>query len=182
MRSSNVWICGAVAITLMHPRPRRPMRLPVCVRPSRRAPAWVRVQAPAQGTQPPRGQSKAARKETITGATGEAQLRQRVEQLEEQLVDMQVLVGTLESLARGGSGAPRGGGSSGASESARIDVLETQVRAMASQIEQLSQQGRQQSGRRDDGRLSRPASPFASQAAKGPPNRRPGRPVSDRSW
>lgn len=113
---------------------------------------WVLAQASPQPTPRPQPQPKAAKKEAPSGAgSSEAQLRQRVEQLEEQLVDMQVLVGTLESLARGGSGAPRAGGGSGASEAARVDVLETQVRAMTSQIEQLSQQLRQQSGRRDDG-------------------------------
>ena len=157
MRSSHVWNCGAVAITLMHLAPAAVLAVPAVREAAPATPAWVRAQAPAplpaQGTQPPRPsqpQAKAARKEPVPSATGETQLRQRVEQLEEQLVDMQVLVGTLESLARGGGGAPREGGSNGASESARIDVLETQIRAMASQIEQL-QQGRQQSGRRDDG-------------------------------
>src|SRR5690606_36037393 len=86
--------------------------------------------------QPPRAQPKAAAKSAPGAPASETQLRQRVEQLEEQLVDMQVLVGTLESLARGGGGgAARSGGSSGASETARIDALETQVRAMTMQIE-----------------------------------------------
>jgi tol-pal system protein YbgF len=153
VRSSNVWICGAAAITLMYFTSTPASSLAGAREAAPATPAWIRVQAPpAQAAHPPRPQPKAARKEPITGATGDAQLRQRVEQLEEQLVDMQVLVGTLESLARGGGGAPRPGASSGASESARIDVLETQVRAMASQLEQLSQQGgRLQSGRRDDG-------------------------------
>lgn len=66
---------------------------------------------------------------------------------------MQVLVGTLESLARGG-GAPAaraaGGGGTGASEAARIDALETQVRAMTMQIEELSRQLRQRQGQRDE--------------------------------
>jgi tol-pal system protein YbgF len=63
-----------------------------------------------------------------------------------------VLVGTLESLARGGSAPARAGSSSGASEAARIDALETQVRAMTMQIEELSRQLRQrQGGRGDDG-------------------------------
>ncbi len=84
----------------------------------------------------------------------DAQLRQRVEQLEEQLVDMQVLVGTLESLARGGGAPARAvGGGSGASEAARIDALETQVRAMTMQIEDLSRQLRQRQGQRDEAPL-----------------------------
>lgn len=124
---------------------------PAIADPGARAPL-ILAQAPQQppASRPP--QPKATPKSAPSGApASDAQLRQRVEQLEEQLVDMQVLVGTLESLARSGGGAPRAGGSSGASEAARIDALETQVRAMTSQIEQLSQQARQQSGRRDDG-------------------------------
>ena len=76
---------------------------------------------------------------------GDAALKQRVEQLEEQLVDMQVVVGTLELLARNGAAsAPRKDGDSGGdgADSMRVDALETQVRAMAAQIEQLSQQVR----------------------------------------
>lgn len=78
----------------------------------------------------------------------EAGLRQRIEQLEEQIVDMQVVIGTLESLARS---APAAGaatqrapspGSMGASADARIDGVETQIRALTAQIEQLSEQVR----------------------------------------
>ena len=116
---------------------------------------------PAAAPRPQAAPKAAAPKREPSGApASESQLRQRVEQLEEQLVDMQVLVGTLESLARSGGGAssaPRSGSGpmSGASEGARIDALETQVRAMTLQIEQLSQQLRQQSGRRDEGPYER---------------------------
>ncbi len=67
-----------------------------------------------------------------------AQLRRRVEQLEEQLVDIQVTLGTLESLARagGGSGATPGGLSG--SDAGRIAALETQVRALTAQLQQQS--------------------------------------------
>lgn len=72
-------------------------------------------------------------------------MQRRVEQLEEQLVDMQVLVGTLESLARGASPPPSGyPGNAGAPLSAadmgRMDALETQVRALAAQLENLQEQ------------------------------------------
>ncbi len=78
---------------------------------------------------------------------GDAQLRSKVEQLEEQLTDMQVTVGTLESLGRGGNA---GGGvrAGGGVDNARIDSLETQIRALASQVQQLSDQVRQLSGGR----------------------------------
>jgi tol-pal system protein YbgF len=76
---------------------------------------------------------------------GEGDLRRRVQQLEEQIVDMQVVIGTLESLARSGGGAaaaPRviAPVASGA-DAGRIDALEMQIRALTSQIEQL-QMGR----------------------------------------
>jgi tol-pal system protein YbgF len=82
-------------------------------------------------------------------------LKQRVEQLEEQLVDMQVVVGTLESLARGGGGtASAGGGASygGGADSVRLDGLETQLRALSAQIQQLTDQVRTLGGqpRRSD--------------------------------
>jgi tol-pal system protein YbgF len=78
-------------------------------------------------------------------ATGSDQgLRQRVEQLEEQLVDLQVVVGTLESLARasGARGSPAAsvapGGGLGASDQARLEGIETQIRALTAQLEQLA--------------------------------------------
>jgi tol-pal system protein YbgF len=88
----------------------------------------------------------AAAKSKPDAGGGEGDLRRRVQQLEEQIVDMQVVIGTLESLARSGGGAaavprvvaPVGGGGA---DNARIDALETQIRALSSQIEQL-QSGR----------------------------------------
>jgi tol-pal system protein YbgF len=122
-------------------------------------PAQAQQQPSAQGRPPARGPattgSPAAKAEPSQARGGsEAQLRQRVEQLEEQLADMQVVIGTLESLARGGSAAPasRGGGFSGGdgADQARIDSLETQIRALTSQLEQLSDQVRILGGRRTD--------------------------------
>jgi tol-pal system protein YbgF len=112
------------------------------------APAFAQ---PAQKQAQP-GQARTQPKESTAAPTapsgGDAALKQRVEQLEEQLVDMQVVVGTLESLARNGvSAAPRKDGDSGdGADSLRVDALETQVRAMAAQIEQLSQQVRSLGG------------------------------------
>jgi tol-pal system protein YbgF len=115
------------------------------------APLLACAPALAQSTQKQAqpGQAHAQPKESPAAQTapsgGDAALKQRVEQLEEQLVDMQVVVGTLESLARNGaSSAPRKDGEGGGdgADSLRVDALETQVRAMAAQIEQLSQQVR----------------------------------------
>ncbi len=85
-------------------------------------------------------------------ATGDNALRQRIEQLEEQLVEMQVTVGTLDTLAKGGgsssSGVYRGGSADGgAGDPGRIAALETQVRALATQVDQLNQQLRQANAR-----------------------------------
>ncbi len=74
---------------------------------------------------------------------GEAALRQRVEQLEEQLADMQVTIGTLESLggksSGGGAAAPVRNNGSGVDQ-ARVDSLETQIRALTAQVEQMAEQ------------------------------------------
>jgi len=95
-----------------------------------------------QVAQAPAPQGQPAAKAQTPGQTGtDAALKQRVEQLEEQLVDMQVIVGTLESLARGGTSAAPSATSSGADD-VRIDGLETQVRALAAQLEQLTTQVR----------------------------------------
>lgn len=72
-----------------------------------------------------------------------ARLQKRVDQLEGQLVDMQVVIGTLESLAQSGSRTPafNGGGaraSSGGADAARIAALETQVAALAAQVAALT--------------------------------------------
>ena len=60
-------------------------------------------QAPAKPTAqkaPAVGKVTGAGPATAASGGGDAALRQRVEQLEEQIVDMQVVIGTLESLAK----------------------------------------------------------------------------------
>ena len=96
----------------------------------------------------------ATKAETAAAApASEAGLRQRIEQLEEQLVEMQVTIGTLDSLAKGGgsssSGVYRGGGNNESSggDPARVAALETQVRALAAQVDQLTVQIRQLNAR-----------------------------------
>jgi tol-pal system protein YbgF len=89
------------------------------------------------------------------GGGSDAGLRPRVEALEEQLVDMQVMVGTLESLAKGVSSAgsasaranPGAAAALDAADAGRLDGLETQLRAMAAQLEQLQEQVRALGGR-----------------------------------
>src|SRR5262245_34467058 len=103
---------------------------------------------------PPQGAVKPAVPPAAPGGA-DAGLQRRVEQLEEQLVDMQVTIGTLESLARGGAAPSPGGQMSGAalsaSDAGRLDALETQIRAMAAQLENLQDQVRNFSAGRGGG-------------------------------
>lgn len=91
---------------------------------------------------PPKASAPAA-----AGATGsEGGLKARVDTLEEQLVDMQVVVGTLESLAKSGasssSPAYRAGGAVSGADGARVESLEGQVRNLSAQVQQLQEQVR----------------------------------------
>ena len=70
------------------------------------------------------------------------ELRRRVEQLEGQLVDLQVVIGTLESLARNPRGSASRGPSltGGGGDTARLSALETQIRAPTAQMERMRSQ------------------------------------------
>ncbi len=125
-------------------------------------PGWNPMTSQGQ----PKGAAGAARGQPSPGATqkgegagpsgaGDESLRQRVEQLEGQLIDLQVVVGTLESLAKPGGGGggtagfvPRSGMGSGqaSSDSDRLDAMETQIRALTGQLEQLAEQVRALNG------------------------------------
>jgi tol-pal system protein YbgF len=73
-------------------------------------------------------------------------LQQRIDQLEEQLVDMQVVVGTLESLARGGTPSTTSGGfettttGAAADLEGRVSGLEGQMALLSKQLADLSAQ------------------------------------------
>lgn len=112
------------------------------------------VPGPGPRSQPPPQAKTPSAKEAPPPGT-ELSLQRRVEQLEEQLVDLQVVIGTLESLAKGGIAPPpqlegRPGAVSVA-ESGRLDAIETQIRALASQMESLQEQVRSSAGRGDGG-------------------------------
>lgn len=93
------------------------------------APNDAKVQKPASGA---------------AEAAGDGGLKARVESLEEQLVDMQVLVGTLETMSKGGGGNSQAFAATAAAsgDAARIEGLETQVRALTAQVQQLTDQVR----------------------------------------
>ena len=101
-------------------------------------PAAPSIPRPQPKTPPP---AREAPPPTETGG-----LQRRVEQLEEQLVDLQVVIGTLESLAKGTAGAPasaRGPSAAvSAADAGRMDAIETQIRALASQLEGIQEQVR----------------------------------------
>lgn len=61
-------------------------------------------------------------------------LEARVQQLERQILDMQVVIGTLESMSRGGDGSNAGLGSDA---EARIAALEIQLQALAAEVKSL---------------------------------------------
>lgn len=108
---------------------------------------------------------------TTAGPGADAGLRQRVEQLEEQLTDIQVTLGTLESLARAPQSAPPAGrpgqpapsATFNAADAARTEQLEVQLRALVQQVEQLSDRLRQLEGGRaaPPPRAAAPPSPAA---------------------
>ena len=98
---------------------------------------------------------KPGKSEPGTAATSDTALKQRIENLEEQLTDMQVVVGTLESFAKSNGAASaspayRAGSalaepSSGAGvDQARMAGLEAQLKSLTTQVQQLSEQLRNQ--------------------------------------
>lgn len=110
---------------------------------------------PTSGYAQEAGAPAAKSKARVVDAGGSGALQRRVEQLEEQLVDMQVTIGTLESLARSGGArgaAPVGaGGGLGASDAARLEGMETQIRALSSEVQRLNSQVRQMGAGGDRG-------------------------------
>jgi tol-pal system protein YbgF len=130
-------------------------------------PAGVDIQEmPVLNAPPPQqrpdGKEAPAKEAQAAKGAGDSDLRQRVEQLEEQLVDLQVVIGTLESLAKApptgqsASSAYDSAGPVGAGDVARLDGIETQIRALTSQLEQLSDQVRAMSGQPPRGDASGP--------------------------
>lgn len=110
----------------------------------------ARAQGTAAAPEKPATAAKPAKAAQGGGSSGgDGGLKSRVDSLEEQLVDMQVTVGTLESLARQGGGAaaaraPAGGG--GGADSARVEALEAQLRNLTAQVQALSDQVRSMGG------------------------------------
>ncbi|MGD9786150.1 MAG: tol-pal system protein YbgF [Hyphomicrobiaceae bacterium] len=118
------------------------------------------AQSPAGRIELAQATPPAASKSKSRGGDQEGGLQRRIEQLEEQLVDMQVTIGTLESLARSGGGGARNGGGGvgfGPSEAARLEGMETQIRALTAEVQRLSNQLRSGGGSYDRGDAGGPA-------------------------
>jgi tol-pal system protein YbgF len=110
---------------------------------------------PAAGPQAPSAQKRApsgptsasqARPGGEAPPSGDAALRARVEQLEEQLVDLQVVIGTLESLAKS-AGTAASSATYRAPAAGGNDGYDTQLRALLQQVEQLADRVRALEGR-----------------------------------
>jgi tol-pal system protein YbgF len=132
--------------------------------------APVRAQQPAPppaAKSAPGGKTQPAKPQAAQPAGDAAALRARVEQLEEQLVDLQVVIGTLESLAK--SPGAGGGAPAASKEMARIQALEAQLKSLSGQIEQLGEKVRSggEPSRRSENYVP-PAAPPAGQAAEAP--------------
>lgn len=122
-------------------------------------------------------QAKSAPKAAPAAPSGDSALARRVEQLEEQLVDMQVQIGTLESLARGTTAPAGNRGASNAAlsgaDAGRLDGIETQIRALAAQLEQLQEQIRALPRRSGDVGAPGPMTTGAADQPMGPRSGRP---------
>ncbi len=129
--ASVAWTAAAQDLTPLPPiqQAAPPPAAPTKAQP----PAKTAAAKPAAGAAP-----------SAAGAGSDAALRQRVEQLEEQIVDMQVVIGTLESLAKTSASnvaspqavrnanAPASG-----ADGARVSSLEAQVQTLSQQVQQL---------------------------------------------
>jgi tol-pal system protein YbgF len=98
----------------------------------------VATQQPATKQQPAAAAGQKAGTPAAAKPGSEAALQQRVDQLEEQLIDLQVVIGTLESLAK----TPAGQAAPAAADVQRIQALEAQLKSLSAQIEQLGEKVR----------------------------------------
>jgi len=142
-------------------------------------------------TLPLRAQQADAPQAEAQGQGNQNALANRMTQLEEQIVDLQVVIGTLQSLVRqqnaGGDYPPAAaplpppgqsdpsslpGGGTQSDVGMRVTVIETQIQALTGQIEQLSQQLQRL-------RAAGGASGFGVEAGSQPPADPPADPPDD---
>lgn len=135
------------------------------------------AQQPAQTTQRggPSKQAQPTAPAQPAASDASSGLRTRVEQVEEQLVDMQQAVGTLESLVKsGGAGATRLPAAAPTSADAtRLDALEAQLRTLTQQVDQLARDIRAQSTGAPRATIAAASQPPGPPAAIPPPTAPP---------
>ncbi|KAB2848552.1 MAG: tol-pal system protein YbgF [Hyphomicrobiaceae bacterium] len=121
--------------------------------------------SPQAPTQP---RATAPKKDDESRAESVGDLRKRIDALEQQLLDMQVIYGALESLARQGTNARPSFSTNPSPNSsdtaAWLDGLEVQIRALAAQMDRLEQQLQS-----PQNRSSLPTAPSERQATNLPP-------------
>ncbi len=132
-------------------------------------PADAQIADPAKSA--PKAAAKTPAAPVAAATPGDSGLKARVESLEEQLVDMQVVVGTLESMSKSGSASSQPAfraTSSGGADAGRVEALDAQVKSLTSQVQQLTEQVRSMGGvpRRSDAAAA--ASVAAAPAASPP--------------
>jgi tol-pal system protein YbgF len=142
---------GATALTVLAAQT-MPVRAQTAGQPAATPPGAVPGTAQSapqpKASKAPTGGKAASKPATETAeparTDGGSQLRQRIDQLEEQVTEMHVAVGTLESLAKTGAGrasnAPAPTGGMVGDASVRLDGLENRLRTLTGQIEQMGQQ------------------------------------------
>jgi tol-pal system protein YbgF len=69
-------------------------------------------------------------------SSGDGDQEKRLQRLEEQIVDLNAQIGTVESMTRGAGGAPAGGGGYSGS-GGDVGQMESQLRAMGSQLNEI---------------------------------------------
>lgn len=79
-----------------------------------------------------------------SGDSGGGQVEKRLDRIEEQIIDMQSMIGAVESMTKSSGGSSGGGGGGdyadnggGGDVAARVHGLETQIRALSSQMNEI---------------------------------------------
>ena len=125
------------------------------------------VATPKQPAAAPGAKSTPSSSAAKGGEKDAAALQQRVDQLEEQLIDLQVVIGTLESLAK----SPASQAQPSSADAQRIQALEAQLKSLSAQIEQLGEKvrGAGEPTKRSEAAPAAPPSQAKAGSAAAPP-------------
>ena len=99
-------------------------------------------QVPAQKPAKKTKLAAQTQKPAATAPAAGGEVEQRLQQLEEQIADMQVSVGTMDSLGKGRAGSVAPVASGGGENDIRIGQLETQMQGLNAQLADLANQMR----------------------------------------